>query len=239
MRIGANPMNRAVRHPHRRRRPGGALAAHRRRGGGHQARDPRQRLLPPAARGPPRRAVRAVEAAHDGHRRRGHGGGHLRRPRAIRASRASARCCAASRWTSCPTCSTSSRGDLAIVGPRPTVAGAGRRLHARASAAGWRCGPASPAGPRSTGAPRCPGPSGSSSTSGTWTTAPRWLDLQDPGPHGADAGQRPRPLQRGPAPGLGDHRGAGSRREGPRRPCALKRRSAAALPACRHAPGAG
>ncbi len=73
-------MNRADRHRHRRRRAGGPLARDRARSGGDQARDPRHGLLSPAPRRAPRRAVRAVEAAHDGHRRRGHGRGHLRDP---------------------------------------------------------------------------------------------------------------------------------------------------------------
>ena len=62
------------------------------------------------------------------------------------------------------------RGEMSLVGPRPTVQVAGRPLHrppappARASAR------ASPAGRRSTAARRCRGPSGSSSTSGTSST---------------------------------------------------------------------
>ena len=62
--------------------------------------------LPPAAGGQGRRAVRHLQAAHDGLRRRGHGGraGRQRGRRTDHA--ASGSCCAASRSTSCPTWST-------------------------------------------------------------------------------------------------------------------------------------
>jgi lipopolysaccharide/colanic/teichoic acid biosynthesis glycosyltransferase len=53
------------------------------------------------------------------------------------------------------------RGDMAIIGPRPTVP----------VQVVWRSAPASRAGRRSTGARRCRGASGSSSTSGTSSTA--------------------------------------------------------------------
>ena len=101
---------------------------------------------------------------------------HRRRPGHRRGRRAhharSARCCAATRSTSCPTCGTSCAA-------RCRSWGRGRRSRARststpsASAAAWPSSPGSPAGPRSTAAPRCPGPSGSSWTSGTSSTA-RW-----------------------------------------------------------------
>ena len=44
-----------------------------------------------------------------------------RSTRATRGSRASARCCAARRSTSCRTWSTSLRGEMSLVGPRPTL----------------------------------------------------------------------------------------------------------------------
>ena len=65
------------------------------------------------------------------------------------------------------------RGEMAIVGPRPTLESQVAQPTRRASAAGSRSGPASPAGPRSTGARRCRGRSGSSSTSGT-SSIVRW-----------------------------------------------------------------
>ena len=77
--------------------------------------------LPPAARRQGRRAVRDAQAAHDGRRRGVHGRRARGEPRATRASRASARSCGASRSTSCRTSSTSLRGEMAIVGPRPTI----------------------------------------------------------------------------------------------------------------------
>ena len=63
------------------------------------------------------------------------------------------------------------RGEMAIVGPRPTIPAQVEDYTARQNAA-TRCCPGSPAGPRSRAAPASPGRSGSSSTSGTSTTAP-------------------------------------------------------------------
>ena len=78
-------------------------------GGADPARVARAPDLPPAPRRPRRRAVRALQAAHDGHRRRAHGRRAWSSTPATRASPASARGCAATRSTSCPTSSTCSR----------------------------------------------------------------------------------------------------------------------------------
>ena len=63
------------------------------------------------------------------------------------------------------------RGEMSIVGPRPTRPGPGRAVHRAPARPAERSSRGSPAGPRSTAARRCPGPSGSSSTSGTSSTA--------------------------------------------------------------------
>ena len=122
-------------------------------------------------------AVRDLQAAHDGPRRRV----HRRRPgdrrRATTGSRGSATSCAATRSTSSRTCGTSCAA-------RCRSSGRGRRSRCRssstpsASAAGSRSSRGSPAGRRSTAARRCRGPSGSSSTSGTSSTARCALDLR-------------------------------------------------------------
>ena len=70
------------------------------------------------------------------------------------------------------------RGEMAIVGPRPTIPAQVPRLHARASIVATRFARASPAGHRSRGAPGFPGRSGSSSMSGTSTIARFGLDLR-------------------------------------------------------------
>ena len=83
------------------------------------------------------------------------------------------------------------------VGGRPAADArrAGRRLHARTSAAGSRSSPGSPDGPRSTAAPGSPGTSGSSSTSGTSSNRSLGARPADPRPHRAPARHRPRPLR--------------------------------------------
>ena len=63
------------------------------------------------------------------------------------------------------------RGEMAIVGPRPTISSQVEEYTPAPAAAGSRSCPGSPAGRRSTAAPASPGRSGSSSTSGTSSTA--------------------------------------------------------------------
>src|SRR6201999_3135754 len=59
------------------------------------------------------------------------------------------------------------RGQMAIVGPRPTPTTSTSTATPASTSS-----PGSPAGPRSRAAPRSPGPSASSSTTGTSSTAP-------------------------------------------------------------------
>ena len=63
------------------------------------------------------------------------------------------------------------RGEMSVIGPRPTLALPGRALHGTPAAAARRSGRALPAGRRSMAARRSPGTSGSSSTSGTSSIA--------------------------------------------------------------------
>ena len=137
-----------------------------------------------------------LQAAHDGARRRAHRRGPGDRRGRRRASRASARSCAAPRSTSCRTCAT-------CCAARCRSSARARPCRCRststpsASAAGSRSSPGSPAGRRSTAARRCRGASGSSSTSGTSSTARCALDLQDPRAHRADGAHAATGLYKG------------------------------------------
>ena len=89
--------------------------------------------------------------------------------RATSASPASARCLRRTSLDELPNLVNVVRGEMSLVGPRPTVQVQVDRYteRQRGRLAG---GPASPAGRRSTAARRCRGTSGSSSTSGTSST---------------------------------------------------------------------
>ena len=65
------------------------------------------------------------------------------------------------------------RGEMSLIGPRPTLRYQVDDYTDAAAEAARRHGPGSPGGPRSTGARRCPGPSGSSWMCGTWSIARR------------------------------------------------------------------
>jgi len=95
----------------------GDLAADDRDRGGDQARQPRPRILPPAARGTPRPALQHAQAPHDGARcrrdegrparpERGPGGALQDRRRSPRDTSGQGSCAAAP-WTSCRSSSTS------------------------------------------------------------------------------------------------------------------------------------
>ena len=131
---------------------------------------PRPPDLPPAARRPRRRAVRALQAAHDGLRRRARWAPASPSTRATTASRASARCCAALDRRAAEPRQRAARRDVARR-PAPDGAGAGRPLHRPPARPPVGAARASPAGRRSTAARRCRGTSGSSSTSGTSSTS--------------------------------------------------------------------
>ena len=77
--------------------------------------------------------LRTMVPGAERHRR-----GPRRRRRATRASPASARSCAGPRSTSCRTCGTSLRGEMSIVGPRPTVPSQVAAVHAAPAGAARR-----------------------------------------------------------------------------------------------------
>ena len=102
--------------------------------------DARARDLPPAPRRPRRRAVRALQAAHDGHRRRDDGRRARRRRTATTGSRASGALLRRTSFDELP--NLDQRAARRDVARRPAAdgPGAGRPLHRRASGAGsTRC----------------------------------------------------------------------------------------------------
>ena len=148
-----------------------------RRGGADPAGDARAPDLPAAPRRAARRAVRPLQAAHDGQRRRDDGrrAGRRRGRLADHPARRGAAPHVDGR--AAEPRQRAARGDVGRR-PAPDGAGAGRPLH-RAPARPPRR-PAGPdrAGRRSTVAHRCRGTSGSSSTSGTSSTPRSRLDLR-------------------------------------------------------------
>ena len=174
-------------------------------------------LLPAAAGRPRRRVVRALEAPDHGPGRRDHGRRHLR-DRGRPAHHARGRLLRRFSLDELPNLVNVLRGEMAVVGPRPTVQEQvdryterqRRRLEVKPGITGWA---------QVNGRTSLPGPSASSWTSGTWSTA-RCGSTCASSPDRADARHRARPLQRGPEAGLvsvSQRRGAvGSpRRRGP------------------------
>ena len=104
--------------------------------------------VPAAAHGARRRGVHDRQAPHDA--RRALPGGAGRRPHARGWGASSGRRAS----TSCPSCGTCSRGEMSLIGPRPTLPGAGRALRPARARPARRSVPGSPAGRRSTAATR-------------------------------------------------------------------------------------
>ena len=134
------------------------LLADRARGQAHLA---RPGALPLDAPGHRRRAVRVLQVPHDVRatptsarptsRRSTRPTARCSRSATTRASRRSGASCAASRSTSCRSCSTSLRGEMSLVGPRPLPAARLRPARGLAPQALPRAARASPACGRSPG----------------------------------------------------------------------------------------
>ena len=168
-------------------RPGRPLAAAAGRRDRDQARQPRPGHLPPAPGRPGRPRVRDAEAAHDGRRAPTRSGSAPSSPATTRASPRAGRFLRRTSLDEIPNLVNVLRGEMAIVGPRPTIPAQvddytpfqHRRHEVR---------PGSPAGRRSRAAPASPGRSGSSSTSGTSTTAaPPSTSASSPRPSGCSS----------------------------------------------------
>ena len=115
---------------------------------GHQARVARPGVLPPGARRPPRPALPHLQVPHHDAWRRPPAACRSPWP-ATRASRASARSCAAASSTSCAQLIDVLRGTMSLVGPRPEVPRyVAHYPPALARAAALACARASPTSPR-------------------------------------------------------------------------------------------